>query len=205
MTGAWLGAFLFLWILVLLLAVAVIGLYRQIVPLLLGAERGRDAANAAADSGLPVGSLVPEVTFLTGSGQVTLAQLTGARAAAFVFLDEGCTPCRGLVAELQALRTAGGTLGQGELFLVLDRVVEIGAPEGVTVLGQQDGAASRALAQVAFPQAFVVERSVVVRRAIPNTVADLRQLLVFVGNHSVDPGGPGREEVSASGSEVGRR
>jgi peroxiredoxin len=177
-SGAWVVAFVVLWLVVLVEAVLLLGTLRRISPILEQAE-SRLLAPDALDfkpGGLPPGTPVPEfsVTGATG-GQVTRDDLLG-ESTILLFLSSDCPPCRLLSTELADLETAA-QLGV-RVVAVVDseekggRFAERLTRSGI-VIYQSDRELSSAFASSATPHAFGINADgVVVGSGTPSASMD---------------------------------
>lgn len=172
----------------LLLAVVLVlqvGTLRRIAPALERAERLLAADPMSPDSGLEVGSSVPDFSTLDLPGRTyQLADLLQGGEAIVLFASEGCPSCAHLERELRAEGWSETT----PLVLVADTPVEWSseAPGNMTVVYQVSESASKAFRQTSLPQAFVVsaERTVV-GRIFPSGLEDLKVLVRTVAGSAV--------------------
>lgn len=130
------------------------------------------------DSGLRVGSKVSDFALASrqrGPTDRRFSNLLTAPSSVFVFIDAVCPPCRALT---ERIATDGFGFAAVPVYVITDQPLEQAVAANTTVLFQHGGAASAAFDQLAYPQAFVVDDTGVVRhRAFPNSAKDLRQLL----------------------------
>jgi hypothetical protein len=174
MPVGWAIAVVILAVAVVVLGIIVLGLLRQITPLL---ER---AAVALPDirpgsQGPKIGEPVPHFSARGPDGEVTDALLRG-QPATLLFLSVGCAPCQALAEEMSQSDLDG--LGR-QLIVVTtaDGPRELGIPERVRVLAEQDRAVSRALSVLGTPFAVAVAPDGIVTAAsVPNTLQQLTDL-----------------------------
>lgn len=156
---------------VVILAVIVLGLLRQVSPLL---ERVASAW-PEIKQGPEIGEPVPHFSAHGADSEVTDEVLRG-QPALLLFLSVGCGPCQALAEEM----SRDGLDGlDGQLFVVTtaDGPHELGIPAGVRVLTEQDGAVSRALSVLGTPFAITVDPDgIVTGTGVPNTLQQLARL-----------------------------
>jgi hypothetical protein len=171
----WIVATIALWLLVGVLAVFVLGLVRQIIPLL---EATRTQL-ASLPSGVDIpaaspGSKIPSVRLREfGGGEVELKELLGTPAM-FLFLSSNCVPCEQLAADLRRHPLPTDLT----LFAITDEAsADMGLGSHVSVLIQTNGAASKAFMNGAAPQAFLLDADgIVITHTVPGSVEDLHDL-----------------------------
>jgi hypothetical protein len=141
MTIGWVIAYAALWLAVIALGAIVLGLLRQITPLLERAAGGQEnqapRPPAHMSDGPSIGRPVPHFTASGPDGPLTDEQLLG-QPYVLVFLSTGCGPCQQLAAELAG--TDLGRLGDLSRQLVIvtdpDGQAELGIPASLRVLTQ---------------------------------------------------------------------
>lgn len=156
------------------LAVVVLGLLRQVTPVL---ERAATAGGQPQLSMGPAkGSPLPEFTAAGTSGTVTATQLRG-RPAVLLFLAPGCGPCEDLAYEMS--RADLGHLAD-QLVIITgpgDAARTLGIPAHLLVLTEQDRQVSDALSVNGTPFAIAVDPDGIVRDTrVPNTITQLEDL-----------------------------
>lgn len=155
--------------------VVVLGLLRRVLPVLERAERILAADPLSPDSGLEIGSTVPDFTVITRNGrQVTFHELH-AGPSVYLFIDEGCPSCNRLVGDLQT----DGWTGPEPLILIADAAPDWarGIPGKCTATHQERNSASEAFRQTTLPQAFAVNADrVVTARISPTSLSDLSHI-----------------------------
>ncbi|HSK96585.1 MAG TPA: hypothetical protein VK891_08220 [Euzebyales bacterium] len=184
MSGPWIVAFVALAVLQVATLVVVIGVLRQVLPLLGGATHQASHDHAHGDGvimapamGPAAGTRLPELTASTADGREVTAGDLADGPVVLLFVDEACGPCRPLVAALR----------DGELRLSATRlcpVIDDGADPaylppgpGIEVLRQRGGAVAAALGIDATPSAVTLRDGVVVDSCIVSSPAHLQQLV----------------------------
>ena len=162
---------------VVVLTVVVLGLLRQVTPVL---ER---AADAAGGTGRPLGPEpghpLPHFVADGTDGAVSDAQLRG-RPAVLLFLTSGCAPCQVLAEEMRG----------SDLARLTDRLVVVTGPDGaqrlgipadVRVLIEHDRQVSDRLSVDGTPFAIAVDPDGIVQAAsVPNTIGQLHEIAAAV-------------------------
>lgn len=176
MTAIWAWTVVALWIVVLLLTVAVIGLLRHVIPLL--TRVSEEHTGGLQVEGLPVGTRVPRFSALTPSGATVHWDPTAVgEDVLYLFLSTGCAPCEALSAEMVRHPK---TLPDIRLVVITEEPPVgpgLKLPPEAAVLLQQDRHVSELFRSQGTPHGFVVDPSgVVVTRGVPNRVQDLRIL-----------------------------
>jgi len=182
MSGAWIAAFLALWVVVLLLGLLVLGTLRRIAPLLERAESHLAASSGAAGRlGLEPGVPVPKFQVATVEGAtVTDADLRG-KTSIVLFIRRGCPACAPLIDQLK-----GGEAAKLGIQLVVaaeeeSLAEELASAEAVTAIAQPDRSLANAFQTNATPHAFAVATSgVVAESGFPNSVEQLEVLAALV-------------------------
>jgi methylamine dehydrogenase accessory protein MauD len=131
MSGVWLGSYIVLWLLVLVLGFLLAGALRQLG--LLQLRLGDDPGALITDTGLERGSNAPDFTAVDAQSEepVTLSEMP-AVPRLVVFASPGCLSCRELIPGLNEVRkTRGGEFD----FLVICR----GDVESCQGFGRQNG------------------------------------------------------------------
>lgn len=172
MTWPWVTAFVALWVFTLFLATLFLGQIRRMSNLLQQTEFRLELASNASGGlgGLAPGAMVPPFRVEGSDGAVVASERILARPAVVLFMEEGCEPCEGLLSDLMRTETPPGL----HLILFVDGDVVPPASVSASVFRQIKRSASRAFAQVAFPQAFAVDASrIVIDRLIPESLDDL--------------------------------
>jgi thiol-disulfide isomerase/thioredoxin len=177
MSGVWIGLFVALWAVVLLLVVLVLGLIRKVGMLQLAQDV---PSEVAPSSGGPLsGKPAPGVP---GFSQLTSAWDTS-RSRVVLFLSSSCGPCRKLAGQLGEVA--------GDRYMVLPPredvdLVVVTDPGGVElfdslgaaqILVQSASEVSRAWSVPGTPFAVAIDAAGVVRRsAFANTADQIREL-----------------------------
>jgi hypothetical protein len=190
MSAPWVGAFVALWILVLLIAFLLLGFLRRMTELLAAVQtRLNDPLFFEGLQGLMPGTVLPHFEARDERGVLVNSdalELPGI----LLLVDPGCEPCERLVAEIADSTHAFPGI---QLYLITadsqpGREINLGA--GTVTLYQRDGGVSRALRSSLTPQAFGVDRRrVVVGRQIPQSIVDLGQLARRVTEGGETPSG----------------
>jgi hypothetical protein len=157
---------------VAILSIVVLGLLRQITPVL---ERAASLGEFSPLSGPAVGSQLPHFAAEGPDGLVTAEQLRGAPVL-LLFLSVGCGPCHDLAEELS--RADIGDLAP-QLVVVTGAggLRELGLPAGLRVLTETDSEVRGALSVTSSPLVIGVSPDGIVRSVDPvNTVGQLRGL-----------------------------
>ncbi len=159
---------------VVALAIIVLGLLRQVTPVL-----ERAAAGAAGSDlrmlGPAVGSLLPHFAARGDDGEVTDEQLRG-RPAVLLFLTVGCSPCKSLAEEMSRARL-GDLASKLVIITGPDGPQELGIPPGLRILTELDKEVSGPLSVAGTPFAIAVDPDGIVRAAIvPNTMGQVDDL-----------------------------
>lgn len=178
MTAPWVVAFALLWVVVLLVAVLVLGMFRRAVNVLEQAEsRFKASTMDSVMGGLPPGSRVPDFEMVDHDGALILFSDHPLGPAVYVFLSIDCEPCHAL---LDNIRREGLHVGPVAFVAVIDDISQgraLELPEGIRPIYQRAGSVSSAFQTTATPHAFAVDRNgVVVDVTIPNSVDDLVRL-----------------------------
>jgi methylamine dehydrogenase accessory protein MauD len=171
----WAIAIVFLWLAVIALAVVVLGLLRQLMPLLERAVASTTEFAISAQGPL-VGHQLPYFVARDAEGKAIEQQQFRGRPSLLLFLSAGCGPCKWLAEEL----------GQADLGELADQLIIIagpdapealGIPAGLRILTESANEVSGALAIRGTPFAVAVDPSGIVRASsVPNTVKDLDSL-----------------------------
>jgi len=163
---------------VVALAIVVLGLLRQVTPVL---ERAAEAQSGAAPPamGPEVGRPLPHFAGTGPDGEITDEQLRG-QPSVLLFLSTGCGPCQSLAREL---RTAD--LGSLTARLVVvtepDGPRELALPADLRVVTQRASEVSDPLSVFGFPFAIAVDHDGVVKAThVPNTVQHLESLAAAI-------------------------
>lgn len=179
MPTGWAVVVVILCVAVVALAIIVLGLLRQVTPVLERAAGAHADGHALSHQGPTVGSQVPHFAVGGPDGEFTPEQLRG-RPAVLLFLTEGCGPCTDLATEI----------GQAELVdlpsqLVVvtgpDGVRELGLPIGLRVVAEPDKEVSDPLSVVGTPLAISLDSDGIVRAVrVTNTLEQLDALTAGV-------------------------
>lgn len=155
---------------VVALAMVVLGLLRQVTPVL---ER---AANAAVGPGRAlgpeVGAPLPHFVADGADGVVSDAQFRG-RSAVLLFLAPGCAPCQVLAGEMRG-RDLSYLADQVVIVTGPDGPQQLGIPADVRVLIEHDRQVSDPLSVDGTPFAIAVGPDGIVKAAsVPNSIDQL--------------------------------
>jgi hypothetical protein len=160
---------------VVILAVVLLGLLRQVIPVL-----ERAAGNAVPDAlimGPPVGSRLPHLPSIRADGKIVGEQLQGDRPAVLLFLTPGCGPCRLLAEEMNRVDLGGLT---GNLLIITSPggPQELGIPPGLAVLTELDRELSDPLSVNGTPFAIAVgPGGIITDKRVPNTMKQVVDLV----------------------------
>lgn len=173
MPVGWAIVVVILCVAVVALSIVVLGLLRQITPVL---ER------AAGPGGMDIprmgpakGSTLPSFSVAGADGPVTDQALRG-RAAVLLFLGAGCGPCHDLA---EQMRSTDISRLAGQLIIVTspEGASTLGIPAEVRVLAEPSREVSDPLSVIATPYAVAVDPDGIVRETqIPNTMEQLTGL-----------------------------
>lgn len=170
MTNAWITAFIALAVVVVLLGVVVLGLLRQLAPLI---EQSQELLSTSARrltiGGLPPGSTLPAFSADDVRGARITEEDLHAGTTVVLFLQDGCAACADLVDRLET----GDVPDVGARLVVVSSSVEAGQrlahSDEVTVVVDTERSAARAFESVVSPQAFVLDKDGrVLASATPN-------------------------------------
>jgi hypothetical protein len=173
MPTAWAITVVILCVVVVIMAVIVLGLMRQVTPILERASASISGILPA--SGPPVGQPLPPFAAHSVDGEMASEQLRD-RPHVLLFLSVGCGPCQALADELM-----GADLGS-----LADQLIIITSAEGkeelrlsdrLQVLAEQNREVSDALSVTGTPSAIAVGADGNVKATrIANTVEHLRDM-----------------------------
>jgi hypothetical protein len=175
MSAAWMSAFVALWVLALILAVAFMGTLRRIGAVLEAAEQALQAPGVSKH-GLPVGARVPWFEGVCPDGTIISTANFGESPATLLFLSGVCLPCHQLASELATLeREKARDLG---LWVVVREQKDLDelALAAVNVILQPDGSIQQAFQTTATPHAFAIKNGLVAASGHPNTAEALLEL-----------------------------
>lgn len=157
---------------VVVLSIVVLGLLRQITPVL---ERAAPLGGFNPLSGPALGSQLPHFAAEGPDGTVTAEQLRGAPVL-LLFLSVGCGPCHDLAEELNRAEL-GDLASQLVVVTGAGGARELGLPAGLRVLTETGSEVRGALSVTSSPLAVGVSPDGIVRSVDPvNTVEQLRGL-----------------------------
>jgi hypothetical protein len=165
---------------VVVLAVIMLGLFRQVTPVLEEAAAAIRAVPAIGSQGPPVGHRVPDFAASGPGGMITAGQLRGGPSV-LLFLSVGCGPCEQLAAQLRD--AAPGDL-TGQLVVVTgpDGPQALGLPAGLRILTEQNREISGPLSVIGTPFAIALDPDgVVTATRVTNTLEQLSGMLKSVG------------------------
>jgi methylamine dehydrogenase accessory protein MauD len=201
MSPWWLGSYVALWVVVLLLGFLLLGALRA-----LGLQGWRleqleaTAPTRVGRSGLKPGKAAPEFTLPNATGgEVKLRDFAG-RKVLLVFAQSGCGPCHRVMPDLNRLQAAGEVqvlvVNNGELEET--RAWAAGSRARFPVAVQEHYSLSRRYEVFATPYAFLIdERGVIAGRGIVNN----RQHIGYIldGAKAEHNGHADRERSGAEG------
>jgi peroxiredoxin len=161
---------------------------------------------------MPVGKKAPGFTLSSTDGrEIALSDFAG-RKVLLVFTQSGCSPCKGIVPELNRLAERGAhqvlVINNGNLDQTRTWALEAGAR--FPVLAQEKYAISKRFEAYATPFAFVIDEQGIVRS---KGIAGSKQHLNFVlsgagkkeeanvGESPVEPAGGEASETSVSSTK----
>lgn len=160
---------------VAVLAVIVLGLLRQVTPVLERAATATQAGMEVTSQGPVIGEPLPRFSAGGPNGEVTDEQLRG-QPALLLFLSVGCGPCEMLTEDM---RKAGLNGLDKQLIVVTSPggQRELDLPADVRVLTEQNRSVSEALSVIGTPFAIAVDPEGIVKGvSVPNTVRQLGDL-----------------------------
>jgi len=172
MTAPWIVAFACLWLVVVLLGFAVVGVMRRMVGVLERAEQHL----ATEPGGVPLLTSIPPFQLLDdATGEAMSSEEVIREPSIVLFMESGCKPCQALATKLDDADLSGvpliviaGEEGLNERFRL---------PVDVPVFRQRDREVADLFRSASTPHAFVVDRAgVVLDRAVPGSVAHLEEL-----------------------------
>lgn len=187
MNGLWIGAFIALWALVVVVGLLLLGTLRRITPVLERAEESFQTASSISFGGLAVGARVPSFAATTVSGEsFNDADLLGTKTVV-LFLGPSCRACERFVKDLGAGRAPHIA---AQLVVVTDDAESASAlarATEVTVLVDHDRALAEAFDARLVPRAFVVDgRGSVLAEGRPNEWDELERLIAEGGGRDSD-------------------
>src|SRR5215831_9867608 len=184
MPVGWALAVVVIAVALLVLAVLMLGVLRQVAPLLeavsaqLGVSPGHQSRMRLP--GLTVGDALPPFTARDAQGKVTNDNLRG-RSVILAFLSAGCRPCQLIAGQLAAEGT-GDLAGRLLVVTAEGEPAALGLPPDVPTLIEDNHEVSEALTLLGTPFAIAVDAEGTVRgMTVPNTRADLAQLAALLG------------------------
>lgn len=181
MSGTWFISYLTLWILVVLLAIIVLGLVRQLGIIYL--RLGPDQNLLATTGGLELGKPAPnfEAYEITHTRRITLDDLKG-KSCILVFVSPSCSPCKELMPHLKEFQQSwNGKINlvifcQGDIQLSKDFIDSYNLRSALII--DKDGKLSETFLVRATPFAYRLDKESVVRkRGIVNNRSGLEELL----------------------------
>ena len=172
MPAGWAVIVVLLCVAVVILAIVVLGLMRQVTPVLERAAGADQAGRVLAEQGPAVGSQIPHFAVRGSDGEFTPEQLRG-RPAVLLFLSEGCSPCTQLAKEM-GHADLGDMASQLVIVTGPGGVRELGLPTGLRVVTEQDREVSDPLSVVGTPLAIALDSDGIVRAVrVTNTLEQL--------------------------------
>jgi methylamine dehydrogenase accessory protein MauD len=163
------------WVAVVGLAVVVLGILRQITPVLERAA-AHPGALGPGNQGPPVGDPIPHFSVRDTAGELVDEQSLRGQPALLLFLSVGCGPCEQLAAELR--RADLGALAR-QLIIVTrpDGPRVLGIPDGLRVVTEASDEVTGPLAVMGLPFAIAVDANGIVKGAqVPNTVEHIDRM-----------------------------
>jgi methylamine dehydrogenase accessory protein MauD len=175
MPTGWAVAIVVLWVAVIALAVVMLGILRQITPVL---ERAA-AHSQGMEPGIhgpPVGDPVPHFSARDTAGELVDDQTLRGQPALLLFLSIGCGPCEQLAAEIRQADL--GALAR-QLIIVTppDGPRILGIPVGLRVVTESSDEMTGPLAVNGLPFAVAIDSTGIVKKTqVPNTVEHLEHM-----------------------------
>lgn len=177
MSGAWIAAFVVLWVLTLVLGFAVLGLLRRFGAVLEAAEERLGVAN---ELGAPVRSRVADFQLYDASGRVALSRDAITEPALLLLVEPGCEACHVIAEQLEGIETAIDGVPFAIVIEDSRRGRAFEFPPDLRVLYQRHRDVFRVLRNRATPQAYVIdEGGLVLARRIPASALDLHEMARF--------------------------
>ncbi len=175
MPTGWAVAIVVLWVAVIALAVVILGILRQITPVLERAS-AHSGGLGPGQQGPPVGDPLPRFSARDTAGDVVDEQSLRGQPSLLLFLSTGCGPCEQLAAEIR--RSDLGELARQLIIITRpDGPRVLGIPEGLRVVTEESDEVTGPLAVIGLPFAVAVDAGGIVKGAqVPNTVAHLDHL-----------------------------
>ncbi len=177
MSAAWIGAFISLATLVLLLTLLVVGLMRRISSVLERAEQVLVRSDTFdLKEGLQPGDFVAAGDAVTSTGRPWSTSEVRDDAHVIVFVDPGCPPCDNLIDELMT----GPQLPRAVNLVLVSPDIDMrlaSLSRRYTVLRDTNHALSRAFGTSVSPNAFAIDAGgVVAAQEIPTSMEALNRL-----------------------------
>jgi hypothetical protein len=179
MPVAWAIVIVVLWAVVIGLVLVVLGVIRQLTPILERIASGQAQAVRPAQ-GPPIGEPLPEFTGRGSNGETVAAADLRDGPGLLLFLHSSCGPCRILADELSTADLGGLA---AELTVVTDPgdMGNLMLPAGLRVVLQSDDEISEALGVRVTPFAIALDgRGTVRAKRAVNTLAQLTRLAATV-------------------------
>jgi hypothetical protein len=175
----WAVTVVVLCVVVVVLSAILIGLMRQIAPVLERAAAADRAGVALQSQGPPVGQRIPDFAASGPDGTITAERLHG-QPAVLLFLSVGCGPCAKLADEMR-----GADLGEltDQLVIVTgpDGPRELGLPTGLRIATEAHREISEPLLVVGTPLAVALDAEAIVRSVrVTNTLEQLSDVAATV-------------------------
>jgi peroxiredoxin len=177
MPVGWAIAVVVLGVAVIVLAAVVLGLMRQVTPLLERLAAGDDVGRRLQQQGPAIGHPLPDFTAAGPDGEVTSSALRG-RSAILLFLSPGCGPCQLLASEMSQADLA--ELGSQLIVITtLDGQRALDLPTSVAVLAERGREVSDKLSVMANPFAVAIgPDGTVLATRVPNTLSQLSEFAI---------------------------
>jgi hypothetical protein len=174
MPAGWAVAIVVLGVAIVVLAVVLLGILRQITPVLERAAAHQDGMGPG-NQGPPVGDPIPHFSARDTAGELVDDQSLRGQPSLLLFLSVGCGPCEQLAAEIR--RSDLGALAQQLIIITRpDGPRVLGIPAGLRVVTEADEVTGP-LAVIGLPFAIAVDSDGIVKGAqVPNTVEHLDQM-----------------------------
>jgi hypothetical protein len=172
MSAPWIAAFAVLWLAVVVLTFTMIGILRRVSGVLEGVERWM---TTPAEFGASVGSTISPFDLVEADDRRVAFDEFVVEPTVVLIASTQCPACATLIRQLEG----AGSAIDGVPVVVATNAAdpETPYPAELRVLYDPDGAATKALANRATPQAYVLDSTgLVLDRRVPGTLADLEEM-----------------------------
>lgn len=164
-----------LWVALLGLTVIVLGILRQVMPILQQAS-AHAGPPGAVEQGPPVGEKIPAFSARDTAGDLVDDQELRGRPAVLLFLSSHCTPCAQLATEIRQAEL-GELASQLIIVTSPDGPQELGIPAGLRTVTEHLNEVSGALAVGSWPFAIALAPDGTVKSTqVPNTIKHLENV-----------------------------